>query len=129
VATKRSKRSGTKSTAKRSSKAARPAARPKPAKPAANAAAKPASRPAAPARREAAGPSLEERTLALRDAIEHSKLTAVDPWGYTPKARKWVARAERLLAGTEPAEAHKALAALAAEVEGDREFQEARRRF
>jgi len=123
VATKRSKRSGTKSIAKGSSKAARPAATP--AKPAAKAA-----RPTAP-RREAAGrvPSFAERALSLRDAIQHSKLTAADPWGYTVKARKWEARAERLVAGAETAEAREALATLAAELEGDRDFQEARRLF
>ena len=123
MATKHSKRSGTKSAAKGSSKAARPAA--KPAKPAATAA-----RPAAPRRGAASrAPSLAERALSLRDAIQHSKLTAANPWDYTAKARKWEARAERLLAGAETAETHKALETLAAEVEGDRDFQEARRLF
>jgi hypothetical protein len=124
VATKRSKRSGTKAIAKgSSSKAARPAATP--TKPAVKAA-----RPTAP-RREAAGrvPSFAERALSLRDAIQQSKLTAADPWGYTVKARKWEARAERLVAGAETAEAREALATLAAELEGDRDFREARRLF
>ena len=151
MATKRSKQSGTKATAKRSSKTARPAARPKPAKAAAQPAAKPVAQPAAkpvakpaarqaaplaaPPRREAASgtPSLTERALALRDTIQHSKLTAANPWAYTAKARAWEARAERLLdrlgAGAETAETRKAVEALAVEVEGDRDFQDARRLF
>jgi hypothetical protein len=142
VATKRGKRSGTKATAKRSSKAARPAARPTPAKaavkPAAKPPAKPAARraapvPAAPRREAASAPSLTERALALRDTIQQSKLTAADPWGYTAKARAWQARVERLLdrlgTGAETAETRKAVEALAVEVEGDRDFQEARRLF
>jgi len=142
VATKHSKRSGTKATAKRSSKTARPAARPTPAKAAVKPAAKPPAKPAArraapvsaaPRREAASAPSLTERTLALRDTIQHSKLTAADPWGYTPKARAWQARAEqlldRLVAGAETAETRKAVEALAAEVDGDRDFREARRLF
>jgi hypothetical protein len=88
----------------------------------------------APPRREAASsPSLTERALALRNAIQHSKLTAADPWGYTAKARAWQVRVERLLdrlgTGVETAETRKAVEALAVEVEGDRDFQEARRLF
>ncbi len=145
MATKRGNRSGTKVTAKRSGKAARPAAREaerrKPAKaatkPAAKAVAKPAARrvAVAPARREVTGgaPSLMERAKALRDAIQRSKLTAADPWAYTPKARAWLARSERLLdqlsANVETAEMRKAVEALAAAVEADRDFREARRFF
>ena len=146
MATKRGKQSGTKTTVKRSVKPARPAARketrgnaaPKGGSPRG---AKPASRPPeprlrvpaiAPARQAAASPSLLERAKALRDTIQRSKLTAPDPWTYAAKARAWLDRAERLLdrisANVETAEMRKAVEALTAEVEGDRDFQEAQRR-
>jgi hypothetical protein len=96
-----------------------------------------ARRGAAPAVRAAgradSGPSPLERAKALRDTIQRTKLTAADPWGYTPKARGWVERAEsiltQLIADPGSAAGRKALDALATEVEGDRDFQEARRLF
>jgi len=133
VATKRGKRSGTKtkSTVKPKPKAtAKPpvksgrASSPAPGR-------RVASPAVAPARRAAPLPLLE-RGKALRDAIQLSKLTAPDPWSYTGRARTWLGRVERLLdrisAGVETAEMRKAIETLAAEVEGDRDFQEARRR-
>ncbi|MBI4013887.1 MAG: hypothetical protein HY359_16335 [Candidatus Rokubacteria bacterium] len=134
MATKRGKRSG---SSTKSKSRAKPKATAKPgAKPARSANPQPerrVTRPAvAPARREAAPPTLLERAKALRDAIQRSKLTAPDPWGYAGKARPWFERAERLLdrisAGVETAELRKGVEALAAEVEADRDFQEARRR-
>ncbi len=135
MATKRGKRSGTKTTNKQRGKAA-------PAKPAARPGARPKPKAAperrvtvasvAPARREAAPPSLLEQAKALRDDVQRSKLTATDPWSYTGKARGWQERAERLLdqitgnVGT--AATRKGVEALRAEIEGDRDYQEARRR-
>lgn len=147
MATKRGKRSGAKpSTKVRSTKpSAKPAAKAAgtgPAKRSAAPPSSPAGRPVerrvtipaiAPARREAAPVSLLERAKALRDVIQRSKLTAPDPWRYTPKARAWLGRAEPLLdrisANTETVEMRKAVDALAAEVEGDADFREARRLF
>jgi hypothetical protein len=124
VGTKRGKRSAT-----RTSKQRGPATSPKQAA-GAGARRKPE---AAPARREAATPSLLEQAVALRDAIQRSKLTATDPWGYTAKARGWLTRAEQLVVrigdDVETAAARKGVEALRAEVEGDRDFREARRLF
>lgn len=75
---------------------------------------------------------LGERAERLRAAIEQSKLTALDPWTYGPKARRWGQRAEQLvyrIRGGESPVLRRELEALTAEVEGDRDFQEARRRF
>jgi hypothetical protein len=87
----------------------------------------------APARRDTASPSLLEQAMALRDAIQRSKLTAHDPWGYTAKARGWLTRVEALVArvGTEAdaAVTRKGVETLRGEVESDRDFQEARRLF
>lgn len=73
------------------------------------------------------------RAEELRDAILKSKLTAADPWAYTPKARAWVLLAQRLVeeiaAGGDRRALEERLAALTAEVEADPDFQEARRRF
>lgn len=149
MATKRGKRSGTKTTDKQRGKAA-------PAKPAARAKDRPAGgRPSdsgraakgptaaaperrvtvpavAPARREAAPPSLLEQAKALRDAIQRSKLMARDPWGYAAKARGWQERAEKLLdqitANVDAAATRKGVGALRTEIESDRDFQEAHRR-
>lgn len=148
MATKRGKRSGTKTRDKQRGKAA-------PAKPAARAKDRPAGgRPSdsgraakgpaaaaerrvtvpavAPARREAAPPSLLEQAKALRDAVQRSKLMARDPWGYAPKARGWQERAEKLLdqitANVDAAATRKGVAALRTEIESDRDFQEAHRR-
>lgn len=79
-----------------------------------------------------AGPSVLERAEEFRDAVQQSKLTATDPWSYTPKARLWAARAqqivEELAKGGDSAALESKLAALSAEVGADPEFQEARRR-
>ena len=131
MATKRGKRSGTKtkSTGKAKATAKPPVKSGRAAGPAPGRRA--ASPAVAPARRAAPLPLLE-RGKALRDAIQLSKLTAPDPWSYTGRARTWLGRVERLLdrisAGVETAEMRKAIETLAAEVEGDRDFQEARRR-
>jgi hypothetical protein len=62
-----------------------------------------------------------------------SKLTHPDPWNYTAKARAWGERLQALVeeiavADQTPA-LHAALGKLAAEVEGDAEFQKARQQF
>jgi hypothetical protein len=62
-----------------------------------------------------------------------SKLTHPDPWSYTAKARAWVERIQGLVeeiavAGQTPA-LHAAVGKLAAEVEGDADFQRARQLF
>jgi hypothetical protein len=73
-----------------------------------------------------------ERAKALRDLIEQSKLTAASPWDYTVKAREWTRRAQALLdevaRGTDGGDVTQRIEALQAEVEGDADFQEARRR-
>jgi hypothetical protein len=130
VATKRT-RSGSKTTKKKAAAAPRP-------KVAAKAPAKPAAAKPAPAPRPAAAlrpsePSALARAEALRDAILRSKLTAPDPWGYTAKARAWGQRAQQcvdqLARDANAAGARQALDKLTAEVQGDRDFQEARRLF
>ncbi len=86
----------------------------------------------APVRREVAPPSLLEQAKALRDSVQESKLTARDPWGYTAKARAWQERVEQLLdritANVDAAATRKGVEALRAEIEGDRDYQEAQRR-
>ena len=76
---------------------------------------------------------LGERAEQLRAAIERSKLTAADPWAYTPKAREWRQRAQALVEQIaregDTAALRRRLEALTAEVEGDRDFQQARRLF
>jgi hypothetical protein len=123
VAKKTGKRSATKKVASRPSKvASRPAAKPLKA-------AKAATKPAAPAARLTLG----ERAEGLRDEIQRSKLTHPDPWRYAPKARGWGERAqvlvELIVARGDTASARGSLEALAAELRGDRDFQEARRLF
>jgi hypothetical protein len=88
-----------------------------------------ASRPAA----ATADTSLAEHAERLRDQILRSKLTHPDPWSYAAKARAWGDRAETLVvqitaAGDTPA-VRRTLEALVAELEGDRDFREARRLF
>ena len=78
-------------------------------------------------------PGLGTRAEHLRDEIMRSKLTHPDPWAYAPKARAWGERAQVLVElivvrGDSPA-ARRTLEALHAEVEGDRDFQAARRLF
>jgi hypothetical protein len=109
------------------------------------AAARPVAVPAAPPPPQALGlaavlpalppaePTLLERAERLRDDIIRSKLTHPDPWTYTAKARAWAERIQALVeqiavAGQTPA-LHAAVATLAAEVEGDPEFQRARQLF
>ena len=143
MAKKTGKRSVTKKAASKPSKAApRPAAKaaktakvvakpaakapaPAPPKRAAEAAARPAP--------SAAAPSLEARAEHLRDQIQQSKLSHPDPWRFGAKARGWGERAQVLVeliaARGDTASARGSLDALAAEVEGDRDFQEARRLF
>jgi hypothetical protein len=79
-----------------------------------------------------AGASLQ-RAEAIRDAIQRSKLTAPEPWSYTPRARAWAQRAQALVEEISRDGDTKAnrqgLEKLVAEVEGDADFQEARRRF
>jgi hypothetical protein len=142
VAKKTGKRSVTKKAASKPSKAApRPAAKAAKTakavtKPAAKApAAAPPKRAVAAARPapSAAAPSLEARAEHLRDQIQQSKLSHPDPWRYGAKARGWGERAQVLVeliaARGDTASARGSLDALAAEVEGDRDFQEARRLF
>jgi hypothetical protein len=150
VATKRGKSSASKKAPKRSPKpaeassrkvsaraSAKPAAKPPAAKPAgakAAAAREPRAAPARPATSaSAAGPSLLQRATQLRDDILRSKLTHPDPLRFAGKARAWGERAQALVdeiaAGGGTAASQPAVEALAAEIEGDRDFQEARRLF
>jgi hypothetical protein len=138
VAKKRAQRSGAKKVAvKRSARpkpaAKVPAAKVPAAKPAAKQPTKPAVRASAPARPAAPSPDALEQVRSLREAIERSKQTALDPWGYTAKARGWLQRADqvvvRIAASADVAGTRKALDTLRAEVEGDRDFREARRLF
>ncbi len=127
MATKRGKQSGGKTSETRTKTQTKAAT------------AKPAARRATPDRGTAplAAPPREltplDRAEQLRAAIERSKLTAADPWAYTPKARRWGERAqtlvERLPRSGGAAALERELAALTAEVEADRDFQEAKRLF
>ena len=142
MAKKTGKRSATKKAASRPSKAA-PRTAAKAAK-TAKAATKPAAKApaAAPPKRAtatarpaspAAGPTLGEHAERLRDEIQRSKLTHPDPWRYTAKARGWGERAQVLVeliaVHGETASARGSFETLAAELERDRDFQEARRLF
>lgn len=136
VAKKRAQRSGTKKATNKQSARPKPAAKAPVAKaPVAKPAARPpqpAPRSAAPARQAAPTPLLEQ-ARSLREAIERSKLTAPDPWGYTTKARGWIQRADQVLSRIESsadaAGTRKTLETLRGEIEGDRDFQAARRLF
>lgn len=142
MATKRGKASANKRARKTAkvTKPARPAAaaaRAKAKSPAATAPPRPrrapGARPAAAARAASPGPTLLEQAEQLRDDIQRSKLCHPDPWAYTAKARAWGQRAqalvERIAAAGEGGDARQALERLRAEVEADRDFQEARRLF
>jgi hypothetical protein len=88
---------------------------------------------ASPPRAASPGPSLGERAERLRDEILRSKLTHPDPWAYAAKARAWGDRAQVIVEtivvrGDSPATL-RTLEVLHAEVEGDRDFQTARRLF
>ena len=91
--------------------------------------------PAATSRRPAPAPSAAqpsplERAERLRDDIQRSNVTHSDPWSYTAKARAWGERAQRLVDDAAAGrDVRRAVAALGAEVEGDRDFQAARRLF
>jgi hypothetical protein len=69
----------------------------------------------------------------LRDAILKSKLTHPDPWSYTAKARAWCQHAQQIVEEIATVgdvdEQRRAFERLAAEVERDPDFEEARRRF
>lgn len=132
------KRSATKKTPSKPPKAARKPAGKAPARTAVKAAPKAAppakravaeSRPALPPTRH----SLTDQVERLREQIQRSKLTHPDPWTYGPKARGWGDRVQILVEqitvkGESPA-AQRTIEALDAEIQGDRDFQEARRLF
>jgi hypothetical protein len=139
VAKKAPKRSTTMKSKKPPKATARAAAKP-PEKPAVKATTR--SKPTAPARPavatarpgpQSAGPSLLEQAERLRDEIQRSKLTHPDPWTYGVKARPWGVRAQALVdqlaARGDDTATRRALVTLEAEVQGNRDFQEARRLF
>jgi hypothetical protein len=147
VATKRGRKGTSKAKPKRAARKpiakersgspARPAPsrEPKPAErqPSARAAEpRPATTPAPAQRGGAVSAALLAQARALRDAIEQSKLTASDPWGYTTKARAWSRRAQALMdeaaRGGDGGVVGRQLETLKSEVERDSDFQEARRR-
>ena len=80
-----------------------------------------------------AGLSIGERAERLRDDILRSKLTHPDPWSYASKARGWGDRAqvlvEMIVVQGQTSGLLRTLETLHAEVEGDRDFQVARRLF
>ena len=130
MAKKAQKRSAPKKASTKSAKAARRPAHKAAAKaPGAAKRTGPAARPTSPS----AGPDVSERAERLRDDILRSKLTHPDPWTYAPKARGWGERAQVLVEmivvqGHTPVLV-RTFETLHAEVEGDRDFQEARRLF
>jgi hypothetical protein len=139
VAKKAPKRSATTKSKKPPKAEARTAVRP-PAKPAAKATTR--SKSTAPARPavatarpvpQPAGPGLLEQAERLRDEIQRSKLTHPDPWTYGAKARTWGVRAQALVdqlaAQGDDTAIRRALVTLEAEVQSNRDFQEARRLF
>jgi outer membrane biosynthesis protein TonB len=128
VAKKAQKRLASRKASTKSAKSARrpagKAAKNAPAKAKTTASSKPAA---------STGPGLGHRAERLRDEIMRSKLTHPDPWAYASKARAWGERAQVLVElivvrGDSPA-ALRTLEVLHAEVEGDRDFQAARRLF
>jgi hypothetical protein len=132
VAKKTGKHSATKKAVSKPSKTT--------AHPAAKAAKKPAAKPAAaPAAKRAGanaahpGLPMDERARQLHADIARSKLTHPDPWRYAAKARGWGERAqvivELITIRGETASALSSLEALVAELDKDRDFQEARRLF
>ena len=76
---------------------------------------------------------MDERARQLHADIARSKLTHPDPWRYAAKARGWGERAqvivELITVRGETASALSSLEALVAELDKDRDFQEARRLF
>lgn len=138
MATRRLKRSDRGTAKKTEHRTTKPAAK-RGAKPAGHGKAKaaparePRSLAGAAAGRRAAGQSLLDEGERIAEAITRSKLTAADPWTYTAKARVWQRRVQELMAQIardgETAALRQKLDALRAEVEGDRDFREARRLF
>ena len=136
MATKSGKRSGSKATKTKPGKtSAAPKASAKPAPAAKRAPERRGTVPVpvvAPVRREVTPPSLLEQAKALRDSVQQSKLAARDPWSYTAKARAWQERVEQILdritANVDAAATRKSVETLRAEIEGDRDYQEAQRR-
>lgn len=129
MAKKAQKRSAPKKTSTKSAEAAR---RPAGKAATARAASKRASAPARPAT-STPGAGLGERAQRLHEEILRSKLTHPSPWIYAAKARAWGERAQVLVEmivvqGHTPGTL-RTLEALHAEVERDRDFQEARRLF
>ena len=138
MAKKAAKRAAGKKATKTPKAAPRPAAKTAtkaPAKAATKAPAKAAAkRPAAPTPAPAsAEPGLSERAERLRDEILRSKLTHPNPWAYAGKARAWGDRAQNVLemivVRGDTAAVRATLDALDAELQRDRDFQEARRLF
>jgi hypothetical protein len=73
---------------------------------------------------------MTDRAERLRDDVRRSKMTHPDPWGYAAKAGAWTQRADRLVADAQAGrDIRGGLDALAAELEADRDFREARRLF
>ena len=130
MAKKRQTRPATKKVSSKHKPASKPSAK-------TTAKAAPKARTAAPAPRATASPrpsvALIELAERLRDDILRSKHTHPDPWAYGAKARPWGERAQVLVAqiavAGDTAGSRRALEALDAEVQGDRDFQEARRLF
>jgi hypothetical protein len=80
-----------------------------------------------------AGPNLGERARRLRDEIARSKHTHPDPWTYAAKARAWGDRVEilveQIIIRGDTVATRRSLEALDAELQRDRDFQDARRLF
>jgi hypothetical protein len=78
-------------------------------------------------------PSLLEQAEGLRDAILRSRLSHPEPWSYTPRTHSWGLEAQRIIdeiaEGKDIDTCRRAYEVLAAKVEGDPEFQTARRLF
>ena len=135
MAKKAQKRAATKKAASKSAKVAQRPAGKAPVK-AAQAKPSKSAKPARSTGRAAAapsGPALGEQAAQLRDDILRSKLTHPDPWRYAGKARGWGERAqvivEVIAVRGDTASARGSLEALLAEIDRDRDFQEARRLF
>jgi hypothetical protein len=143
VGTKRGKKAGrqttkakatkTQATKTRTSKAQATKTQATTARRPATGSAGPAASARTAAERHVPGPALLDRAVRLRDAIQVSKLTAEDPWAYTAKARGWGQEAQAVVdeiarGGADADALVRRLDALTATVEGDRDYQEARRR-
>ena len=130
MAKKAAKRAAGKKATKTPKAAPRPAAKAATKAPAKAAAKRPAAPTPAPAPAE---PGLSERAERLRDEILRSKLTHPNPWAYAGKARAWGDRAQNVLemivVRGDTAAVRATLDALDAELQRDRDFQEARRLF